>query len=179
LRYDPDKHHRRSIRLKGYDYSQAGAYFVTVCIQQRECLFGEVESEVVRLNDSGAMVEGWWEELEKKFSTVVLDEWILMPNHLHGILFLNGRATPSTTLPALGDVMGWFKTMTTNEYIRGVRNLGWRCFPGKLWQRDFFDHIIRTSEELERIREYIRQNPSLWHEDPENPNVSPPARAAT
>ncbi|HEY2290790.1 MAG TPA: transposase, partial [Thermoanaerobaculia bacterium] len=179
MRYDPDKHHRRSIRLKGYDYSQAGAYFVTVCVQQRECLFGEVESEVVRLNDSGTMVEGWWEELEKKFSTVVLDEWILMPNHLHGILFLNGRATPATTLPSLGDVMGWFKTMTTNEYIRGVRNLGWRCFPGKLWQRDFFDHIIRTSEELERIREYIRQNPSRWHEDPENPNVSPPARAAT
>ncbi|HEY3567337.1 MAG TPA: hypothetical protein VGP73_05325, partial [Thermoanaerobaculia bacterium] len=74
LRYDPDKHHRRSIRLKGYNYSQDGAYFVTVCVQQRECLFGEVESGGVQLSDSGTMIEGWWEELEKKFSTVVLDE---------------------------------------------------------------------------------------------------------
>jgi REP element-mobilizing transposase RayT len=178
LRYDLDKHHRRSIRLKGFNYSRAGAYFVTICTQQRECLFGNVEREALQLNDSGRMIEFWWDEIEKKFPTLALDEWILMPNHPHGILFLNGKATPSIPF-SLGEVMGWFKTMTTNEYIRGVHNLGWRCFRGKLWQRDFFDHIIRSAEESERIREYIRQNPARWLEDPENPEVLPPPRAAT
>jgi len=172
LRYNPDKHHRRSIRLKGYDYSRAGAYFVTICIQERECLFGEVIDGEMHLNDAGRMIECWLGELTKKFPSVVLDDSIVMPNHLHGIIFLKS-ITQTPDRPTLGDTMDWFKTMTTNEYIRKVRHSGWRGFPGRLWQRDFHDHIIRDEEELKSIREYIRQNPVRWAWDRENPAAVP------
>ena len=172
MRYDPDKHHRRSIRLKGYDYSQPGAYFVTLCVQERECLFGEIVDGEMQLNDAGRMIEHWWGELTRKFSSVALDEWIVMPNHLHGLLFF--RPTPQTPdRPTLGTAINWLKTMTTNEYIRGVKSLAWRSFPGTLWQRDFHDHIVRNDEELKSIREYIRQNPARWAWDRENPAAVP------
>src|SRR5437879_3537657 len=89
MKYDPDAHHRRSLRLKGYDYSQAGAYFLTICVQDRECLFGEVANDELQLNDAGQMVERWWAELQNKFPPVEIDEYIIMPNHLHGIIILN------------------------------------------------------------------------------------------
>jgi putative transposase len=171
LRYDPDQHHRQSIRLKGYDYSRAGAYFITVCVQQRESLFGEILDGVMKVNPAGQMVERWWRELPRKFPSLVIDDSIVMPNHFHGVLFLNGAQTSEASGSALpvGNTMDWFKTMTTNEYIRGVKELGWRTFPRRLWQRDYFDRIIRDLEELTRIRQYIRQNPAQWDEDPENP----------
>ena len=185
MRYDPDKHHRRSIRLRGYDYSRAGAYFVTLCAQQRECLFGEVVDGKMRPNDAGRMIQGWWGELTKKFPSVALDDLIVMPNHLHGILFIKpitqipggaiaaGEKAPSNGRLTLGTMMDWLKTMTTNEYIRGVRNSAWRSFPGRLWQRDYHDHIVREDEELKSIREYIRQNPARWAWDRENPAAVP------
>lgn len=172
MRYNPAKHHRRSIRLKEYDYSTPGAYFVNLCAEQRECCFGEVGDRVMRASDAGRMIEHWWGKLPEKFPSLSLDEWVLMPNHLHGILVLGARSSAPSLAepwPTLGEIVGWFKTMTTNEYIRGVKNLGWRCFPGRLWQRDFFDHVIRSQEELESIREYIRLNPSQWDQDSENP----------
>ena len=119
----------------------------------------------MQLNDPGRMVKRWWDELIKKFPSLTLDEMVIMPNHLHGILF-SGK-----TNLALGDAIEWFKTMTTNEYIRGVKGLGWRCFPGRLWQRDYFERVIRNEEELHAIREYIRQNPAQWASDSENPAV--------
>jgi REP-associated tyrosine transposase len=173
-RYDPDKHHRRSIRLKGYDYSRTGAYFITLCVEQRDCLFGEIIDSAMKLHEPGRMVQRWWDELIKKFPSLTLDEMVIMPNHLHGILFsTGGRRSPSAGKMnlALGDVVEWFKTMTTNEYIRGVKGLGWRCFPGRLWQRDYFERVIRNEEELQAIREYIRQNPAQWASDAENPAV--------
>jgi REP element-mobilizing transposase RayT len=181
LRYDPDKHHRQSIRLKGFDYSTAGAYLITLCVQQRECLFGEVVQGSLQANHAGRMVERWWTELATKFSSLALDESIVMPNHLHGVLFLR-----ETGAPRLGEVMDWFKTMTTNDYIRSVKTLGWRSFPGRLWQRGYFDRVIRNQEELERIRQYIHRNPLQWLQDSENPEnprtrqeKTPPPRAAT
>jgi putative transposase len=177
LRYDPDKHHRRSIRLKEYDYSRAGAYFITICVQQRECLFGEVVDHAMQPNDAGRMVERWWRELTKKFPSAVLDTSVLMPNHLHGVLFLKpvtqALAGGKACSPTLGAVMDWLQTMTTNEYIRGVRHLAWRSFPGRLWQRDYHDHVIRSEEELKSIREYILQNPARWAWDTENPAAVP------
>jgi REP element-mobilizing transposase RayT len=101
--YDPSRHHRRSIRLKGYDYSQAGAYFVTLCAQGRECLFGEVVDGEMRLNDAGHIVAESWQWLATQHDYVELDEWIIMPNHLHGIIVItdNGRGG-SRTVPTGG-----------------------------------------------------------------------------
>ena len=90
MKYDPNKHHRRSIRLKGYDYTQAGAYFVTICTQHRECFFGEIIDGAMQLNDAGQMVEKWWAELTHKFPSVETDEYIVMPNHFHGIIVIVG-----------------------------------------------------------------------------------------
>ena len=94
MKYDPDKHHRRSIRLKGYDYSQAGAYFVTICTQDRECLFGDVVDGEMRLNDAGQMVHRIWNDLSVKYPDIEMDEFVVMPNHVHGIIMLSGRGDP-------------------------------------------------------------------------------------
>jgi putative transposase len=130
-----DKHDRRTLRLQGYDYAQAGAYFVTVCTQNRECLFGEIAGEEMKLNKAGRMVEKWWAKLLEKFPAEI-DEFVIMPNHVHGIIVLVGAAPcgrpggvvvrpktghPHGGAPTLGDVMDWFKTMTTNDYVRGVK----------------------------------------------------------
>ena len=90
MNYDPEVHHRRSIRLRGYDYAQPGTYFVTMCSHRRECLFGEVVDGEIRLNDMGEMIERWWLELAKKFQSVEIDEYVVMPNHFYGIISLVG-----------------------------------------------------------------------------------------
>ena len=191
--YNPEIHHRRSIRLKGYDYSQMGAYFVTVCVKDRHCLFGDVEQGEIMLNDAGNMVKTWWLSIPDKYRYVELDECMMMPNHFHGIIKIVGadqRVCPDPSVPEnfnetrkkgehknKGEHMGsplpriiqWFKTMTTNEYIRGIDAQGWERFNGKLWQRNYYEHIIRDEKELNRIREYIVNNPMQWDLDSENP----------
>ena len=191
---NPQRHHRRSIRLRGYDYSQAGAYFVTICTQDRACLFGDLVDGEMRLNDAGRMVEQWWCEINRKFPWVETDEHIIMPNHFHGIIVINAptpvgadlRVRPcepnhsgahnaysgAHTGAPLPAIIQWFKTMTTNEYIRGVKTSGWPPFAGKLWQRNYYEHIIRNDESLHRIREYIINNPLQWALDRENPDRS-------
>jgi putative transposase len=301
MRFDPERHRRRSMRLKGYDYSQAGAYFVTICTQGRACLFGEVVDGEMRLNDAGRMVVAEWERLPALFSNVVLDAFVVMPNHIHGIVILTDPAddatdgataigatisgattggaatggattrvapttagddappvgaglvpalstmagddappvgaglvpalstmarddadpvgaglvpapsvpapstpaqsvpapsvpapstpaqsvpapsvpapsTPaqsvpalSTPAPTLGDVIGAFKSRVTVEYIRGVKTFGWTPFDRRLWQRNYYEHIIRNEEALNRIRRYIVENPIRWAFDRENP----------
>ncbi|XOF34189.1 MAG: transposase [Candidatus Electrothrix sp. YB6] len=202
MSYNPDIHHRRSIRLRNYDYTRAGAYFVTICVQHRECLFGGITNGVMRLNDAGRMTEKWFAELENKFHEIECDEFVCMPNHVHFIVVNVGadlrvrpdiprvRVRPPNMQPSrqvqpgqthrsaptgtsLSDVVQWFKTMTTNEYIRGVKQNGWQPFPGKLWQRNYWDHVIRNETELYRIRQYIRNNPSRWQEDALHPDQPP------
>jgi putative transposase len=187
VRYDPSKHHRRSIRLKNYDYSQAGAYFVTICTRNRVHLFGEVVDGEMRLNDAGRMVAEVWKSLPERFATVMLDAFVVMPNHFHGIIVIvdtvgaplvgaqdRGRhgdaPTGATTrvAPTLGDVIGAFKSVTTVEYVRGVRERGWRAFPKRLWQRNYYEHIIRNERELDAIRRYIFDNPQHWYADQYN-----------
>ncbi len=185
MTYNPDIHNRRSIRLKGYDYSQAGAYFVTICVQKRECLFGQIADREMALNDAGRMVERWWDELNNKFPQSETDEYMIMPNHFHGIIVTVGadlRVCPNQTGAhqqtgahagaPLPKIVQWFKTMTTNEYIRGVKKHHWPSFPGKLWQRNYYEHIVRDEIELHRIREYIVNNPLQWELDRENPNMA-------
>jgi len=171
--------HRRSIRLQGYDYSQAGAYFITICVQQRECLFGEIIGDEMWLNDAGRMVERWWAELGNKFPSVETDEYVVMPNHFHGIvvivradLCVRPYSKGTHAGMSLPEIVQWFKTMTTNEYIRGVKQHGWIPFPVQLWQRNYYERIIRNEEELCRIRQYIADNPAQWVHDRENPRIA-------
>jgi putative transposase len=181
-KYNPKIHHRRSIRLKGYDYSQAGLYFITICCQDRACMYGEISNGQLKLNDAGKMVEKWYYELENKFPDVKCHAMIVMPNHFHCILENVGaigadtQVSPYRTgLPPNGDsdrdeptcsslshVVQWFKTMTTNEYIRGVKNSNWQPFRGKLWQRNYYEHIIRNDQSYHRISKYIIDNPAKW-----------------
>ena len=157
MQSDSPHHHRRSIRLPGYDYSQPAPYFITICTQNRKFLFGDIAGGIMRLNDAGRMVRQWYTELEYKFPSVQCDEFVCMPNHVHFIVVNVGIN--------VGGVVQWFKTMTTNEYIRGVKQHGWPPFPGKLWQRNYWEHVIRNADELNRIRQYIRDNPANWDTD--------------
>ena len=169
--------HRKSPRLSGYDYSQEGAYFVTVCVQDRLYLFGEVVDGNMRLNPAGQMIGKWWGELERKFPSMKNDEYfVVMPNHLHGIVFITSSPSPVVqgghAGPPLQRIVQWFKTMTTNNYIHGVKEHGWQPFKGNLWQRSFYEHVIRNDEALNRIREYIQTNPQRWGLDRENPRAA-------
>lgn len=185
MKYNREKHHRRSIRLKGYDYSDPGAYFVTMCTKDRECLFGSIKDHNVLLNDAGLMVKKWWAELEIKFKNIETGEYVIMPNHFHGIIHIVGadlcvcpcRARGCNTHAIKGvhtgaplhRVVQWFKTMTTNEYLKNIYENKWQRINGKLWQRNYFEHVIRNEKELFRTREYIRFNPVQWDTDEENP----------
>ncbi|MBI2487874.1 MAG: transposase [Deltaproteobacteria bacterium] len=181
MTYDPEKHHRRSIRLKEYDYSQAGAYFVTVCTQNRECLFGGIVDGQMRLTDAGQMVQTTWDELPKHYTGIDIDEFVVMPNHVHGIILIQdvgagpgacpnkGQPQGVTSTLSLPDVVHRFKSITTTRYRHGVAQKCWSPFPGRLWQRNYYEHIIRNEDDLLDIREYITNNPSRWSEDENNP----------
>lgn len=184
-------HNRRSIRLQGYDYSQAGTYVVTICTHNRDDLFGEIANGEMHLNYGGQMVELVWGELQVRFDHIELDEFVVMPNHIHGIFVLrrslrgescirpvstgdqtsgDHKDRPYGTLPnTVGRIIQAFKSITTHKYITGVKQYGWPPFPGKLWQRNYYEHIIRNEDELKRIREYIINNPVQWDIDRENP----------
>lgn len=181
----PVQPRRRSIRLKGFDYAESGAYFVTIVTKNRSCQFGEIIDGQMRLNSAGDAIMRWWLELKNKFTTVETDEFVVMPNHCQGIIVVTDstvgadlRVGPPTGLrkgahvgAPLQTIMQWFKTMTTNEYMRGVKASNWPAFRGQLWQRGYYDHIIRDENSLNRIRQYIINNPARWEFDRENPAV--------
>ena len=163
MSFDPDKHHRSSIRLKGYDYSQAGAYFVTVCTEGRQCLFGDVIDERMKLNEAGRMVQQTWENLPTRFSSVTLDTLMVMPNHVHGIIAIVG-AEPNRgaagSPPTLGDIIRAFKSISAIRVNRLLARSG-----QPLWQRNYYEHIIRDEDEMNRIRQYVEDNPARWEMD--------------
>ncbi|NOX87354.1 MAG: hypothetical protein GXO86_15585 [Chlorobi bacterium] len=214
--YNPKIHHRRSIRLKGYDYSQKGKYYITICVQNRKCLFGKTTDKKMMLNDSGKMIEKWYFELENKYPNVKCREYVVMPNHFHCIIEIMGnprdvhgtddpvrnahtsdahggtslRGRPFRGRPeydghpeknahskspygpenkkfnaSIFDMMDWFKTMTTNEYIRGVKTKNWPRFEKRLWQLRYWDRIIRDENGYKRISNYIINNPENWETD--------------
>ena len=238
MKYNPAVHKRQSIRLKGYDYSQAGLYFITVCVKNRELLFGKIENNEMILNDAGQLIQTEWGKLPQRFGNIELHEFVVMPNHFHGILEIaanetmdgvpqndmgdgndndkppvgatlvvapNDRDAPNDNIArngpvaqndrdaqndntarnkniaqndnddpskmaaptnkTVGDMIGAFKSLTTVEYIHGVKNLGWQPFDGKLWQRDFYEHIIRNERAYENISDYITANPARWQDD--------------
>jgi len=223
MKYNPDLHHRHSIRLRGYDYANTGAYFVTVCLNRRIRIaqgqphvaqgqthrsaptdmntgtkpkfdfptFGVVENGVMVLNDSGKMVEKYILEIVNntdKFFNVKINEYVIMPDHIHAIIKIN---EPSITNPPvgadlrvcpylsriapvnhvalnpieLGTIIQWLKTMTTNEYTNGVKTFKWKPFHKKLWQRNYYESIIHDEAGYARIAEYIRNNPISWEKE--------------
>ncbi len=162
---------RKSARLPGYDYSQPGAYFVTVCVRGSKCLFGDIAEGILRPNAAGKMVAKWWSKLESKYPLINIDPYFMvMPNHFRGIVFIEAPRGGHVG-PPLQKIMQWFKTMTTNEYVHCFKESGWPAFQGSLWQRSFYDHSIRNEESLNRIREYIDNNPRRWELDKENPQA--------
>ncbi len=190
-------HQRRSVRLTGYDYSQAGAYFLTICTHRRGCVVAEVVEAQIRLNACGAIVEACWEQIPRHFRHVELDAFVVMPNHLHGVIvFLERsaaepdvrlRARHAVPLRGRGEVVGGqverfgapvrsslatiirsFKAAVTRR-INAARQTTGRPF----WQRNYYEHIIRNEHDLEDIREYIEQNPGRWEEDENNPRNIP------
>lgn len=173
---------RKKLRLKGYDYSSRGMYSVTICIQDRRCLFGTIVNvgdgpraiPKMVLNDVGSMIDLTWKQMPNCYPGVEIDEFIIMPNHIHGVIVLdgqsydNGRAQGPAPTMSLFDVVHRFKSMTTTRYRYGVNQHNWTPFSGKLWQRNYYEHIIRDDDELNKIREYIQNNPLNWDNDSEN-----------
>jgi REP element-mobilizing transposase RayT len=173
-RYNPDRHQRRSIRLQRYDYTQAGAYFVTLCTYQRACIFGDVVDGTVHLNVCGQIAEEEWLKTPFIRPGLELDAFALMPNHLHGIVMYTTdavRAHSCAPVPplhrkprSLGAFVSGYKSAVTKRinYVRGTS--------GQLvWQRNYYEHVIRSEQVLRAIRQYIVDNPARWHLDRYNP----------
>ena len=184
MKYNPNIHHRRSIRLKGYDYSQPGAYFITICTHQRECLFGEIIDGQMHLKNFGRIIQIHWGNLQKHHLHIKLDEFVIMPNHLHGIIILfndsvgaglndtfRSQTEQMTIKPAPATIV-----QSTNYQQKGIPEIirGFKTFSARqinnirsqkgvpLWQRNYYEHIIRNESDLNRIREYIVKNPQKW-----------------
>jgi putative transposase len=164
--YDPDRHHRRSIRLAGYDYRQSGSYFVTICTHERAALFGTVAAGQVALSPYGVIVSQQWHRIAEQLAYVTLDSFVVMPDHIHGLLALAcsaGAPPPETVAPrgtaagSLSAVMQNFKSVTA----RRINRL--RGTPGvPVWQRNYYERIVRSEEELYAVRRYIAANPAAW-----------------
>jgi len=151
---------RRSIRLKGFDYSLPGPYFITIGTQNQRPLFGDIVTGQVQLNPAGQMISGVWCELPEHYPGVTLDAFVVMPNHVHGIVVL-GRASIHEPI-SLGDVVHRFKSFTTARYRLAVRESGWPRFHGRLWHRNYYERIVRNRAALLAIRRYIADNPRSW-----------------
>jgi REP element-mobilizing transposase RayT len=194
MKYNPKIHNRKSIRLKGYDYSQEGFYFITICCQNREHFFGKITNNEMILNDAGKMIESQWLAITERFKNIKLEEYIIMPNHFHAILNIvgatfmvdpikekgqpqgiaptdsptdspTGSETDNPTNKTIGDIIGAFKSITTNEYIKNVKFNNWKRFNGRLWQRNYWEHIIRNEKAYINISDYIKNNPYNWDKD--------------
>ncbi len=181
--FHPDKHHRRSIRLKGYDYSQDGAYFITLCTHDRGCHFE-------RFDQLRQIVDAQWRGIPERFPGAMLDEYVIMPNHFHGIIAIcrdTPRGCPDSVHPQsghpqgaplrksdIGSIVGSFKSLCVTDWLKTIKaeNLD---AGGKFWQGNYYEHVIRNEAELERIRQYIADNPLQWESDRENPGFIKPS----
>lgn len=156
---------RKNIRLKDYDYSQPGYYFITICTHERQMLFSSCVGAhlCVRpsLQGDGNVIEKWLYELVQKYPHVEIDGYCIMPDHIHLILIMKGGSerTGGHAGPPLHEILKWYKTQTTNEYIRQVRKQTMPPFQKHVWQRGYYEHVIRNDEELDEIRQYVQNNP--------------------
>ena len=213
MNYNSQKHHRRSIRLAEYDYSKGGEYFVTICTRNSEQILSNPPKPDVNIGvalaathlletppnpepDSafqfeltpiGEIVDRNWRTLPERFPVISLDEYVIMPNHLHGIVFINesdqsrqgdagkrvgARPTPTAQIspptPTLGMIVGAFKSKSVKDVLAHIEENGLDMI-GKIWQRNYFERVIRNERDLDNIRTYIRNNPVNWDQDDENP----------
>ncbi len=170
----PDKKLRHSIRLKHYDYSQAGAYFVTICTKDKSCLFGEIVDGLMGLNHFGEVVQTCWNDLAKHYPHAESDVFVVMPNHVHGIIVLGDLSDvraglkPAPTVVkrcGLSEIIRAFKTFSSRQIneLRGRHRI-------PVWQRNYYEHVIRNENDLNEIREYIVNNPLKWDLDGDNPD---------
>lgn len=171
---DSHKPHRRSIRLRDYDYAQAGAYFVTLVSHQRRCVFGEIVAAEMRLNECGAIADECWRAIPDHFPSVELGAYVIMPNHVHGIIIINASAVskgagmgaavlrPNVRPGSLGAIVRSYKSAVSYRIHQ-------EHTATPIWQRNYYEHIIRTDHALQRITAYIYANPARWAEDNDNP----------
>lgn len=179
-KYNPQIHHRRSIRLKFYDYNQAGVYFITICVQNRECLLGNITNQILELNVYGEIVHQLWNHLPHHFDNIEIDAAVIMPNHFHGIIVTpNSSCRGLVSKPSnsknpnaffeyktqLGKIIAYFKYQTTKLINQKRDSIG-----VKFWQRNYYEHIIRDEEKLNILRQYIIENPLRWENDQLHPN---------
>ncbi len=146
---------KNTLRLQGYDYTQAGYYFVTICTRERQCFFGKVAESGVNLNEAGLVIQSIWNDLPRRFPAAALDEYIIMPNHIHGIIILKGESGAVNAAPELGQVIRTFKAVAAHM----IRISSASKFS---WQDRYYDHVIREDKDLDRIRQYIVDNPVRW-----------------
>ena len=179
-KYVPKKHSRRSIRLKGYDYSQAGAYFITICCANGECRFGFVENDKMVLNDFGEIAHQEWVRLTERFDHFQLDVFQIMPNHMHAIVVLDDlvgatlavapddavgfdKRAQASRAPTVGDIIGAYKSIVAVECLSIYKSR--HEIMGKLWQRNYYENIIRDQQSYQNIANYILNNPAHWQSD--------------
>jgi REP element-mobilizing transposase RayT len=153
---------RKRLRAEGFDYSTHGSYYVTICVDEMGCRFGHVSNGVVVLNTAGRLVDDAWKRIPRRFPEAILDAWVVMPNHLHGIVFID-RSSP-TQVPSLSRIIQAFKSETTVEYGHCVRAGMFPPYRRGLWQRGFHDRIIRNDRMLDIDRAYIEGNPGRWRQ---------------
>ena len=182
------KTRKSNIRLKNHDYSLNGYYFVTVCAKDRKNIFGDYknvgaplacaryndhDNNHINLTQIGKIIDNQWNDIPNRYNNIILDQYIIMPNHIHGILIINNclnelsRAQASGA-PTIGQIIRSFKSKSTLEYVKHINDNNLNI-SGKIWQRLFYDHIIRNDKSLHKIREYIINNPSTWDTDENNP----------
>jgi REP element-mobilizing transposase RayT len=171
MAYDAEIHHRHSIRLRGWDYARPAAYFVTLCLEGNEHLFGKVVECAMQLSAYGRMVAACWNDLPRHYPHVRLDAFVVMPNHVHGIIEILNVGAGLKPAPtdvkkhhALSEIVRAFKTFSARRINRLRETAG-----KPLWQRNYYEHIVRNARELATIRDYIATNPVRWDTDPENP----------
>lgn len=173
MKYNPQIHHRRSIRLKGYDYSTPDPYFITICCQDMKCRFGKIVNGEMILNEYGIIAYNEWVKLTDRFGNFELDVFQIMPNHMHGIIVLTAVGagfTPVQTVwagvnpaPTISDIVGAYKSLVANECLNIYKSNNEKM--GKLWQRNYYEHIIRNERAYQNISNYIINNPAKWRED--------------
>ncbi len=197
------EHHRRSIRLRETDYSVPGFYFITICVKNRSCLFGGISDGVLKLNELGNIAKRCWGDIPNHYQNVIVDEYIIMPNHIHGILLItdqnntgvqnieplrqssNGNVGAQYFVPTTPGLNQFQHTVSGSigAIIRGFKigvTKWWRenGYEGGLWQRNYYEHIIRNEKSLNQIRQYIHDNPFNWSIDENNPACCAPNKRA-
>jgi putative transposase len=190
-RFNPDKHRRRSIRLKGYDYSRPGAFFITICCYQRISLFGEIIDGNIQLTPSGRIALQEWKRLPNRFPSIGMGSFVIMPNHIHGIIIIRDlcggtartleefhligirRAPMDATIEKFGRPVAGSIPTIVRSYKSSVSYRANRLrqrLDHPVWQRNYYEHVIRNNADWERIDTYIQANPHLWDKDEINPN---------